>query len=383
MKYCILVICFFLVSGCILNQDGQAVNKKQAQILPIEITISGQLQEVKDVGLLIPNIRFSINEEQVKMTVGANEQYYIEYSETTLNDIFKQFELEDFRSNETYFNPNLEYMGYMETEKEIKGRSYLRKFSNFKRRDIEVNYLELSAEESHRFSALSNYLNELAIALLQEDIEESMISATTMAEALSNPTLVYKLTLRNTPTTSLPPEIGTLTNLRVLDISGTRIKQLPEEIGKCIHLKSIIANASRLEGLPSSIGNLKKLRNLNVGYCRIASIPEEIGEITSLWTLGLGSNQLHTLPESMENLKNLQMLRIDNNNFSQFPEAVLGLECVGNLWMHGNSFQEIPVDIVKLRSLHHFLVDAHEINNMEEIRSLIPDVRIIDEIKRN
>lgn len=76
------------------------------------------------------------------------------------------------------------------------------------------------------------------------------------------------------------------------------------------------------------------------------------------------------------------MFSVDKNSFDEFPNEVLGLETVGTLWIHGNNFKTIPNEIVNLKQLHHFLVDAHEIENIEEIKSLLPEVRIIDEIKR-
>ena len=50
--------------------------------------------------------------------------------------------------------------------------------------------------------------------------------------------------------------------------------------------------------------------------------------------------------------------------------------------MHGNNFKVIPNEIQNLKSMSHLLVDAHEIDNIEEITKLIPTVRIIDENRR-
>lgn len=374
-----------LNSGCVQSQPETENETKEIeeQILPIKITIRGQLKQIEDTGLLIPSIQFSIDTNNVEVIVGATEYYNTKYTNTAFNKVFELFDLEDFKSNEYFFNPHFRYMGYLETEKEIKGKEYNRKFSNFKRRDIEINYLELDSAQIVKFTVLSNYLNEIAIEILQDNVDkESMITATSIAEALANPEKVYKLKLRNKRTTTLPPEIGNLVNLRVLDISGSLIKSIPPEIENCTHLKSIIANASQLSDIPNTIGNLKKLRQLNFGYCKIKELPEDFGKLETLWSLSLGSNQLNDLPESISNLKNVQMFSIDKNKFDEFPNEVLGLECVGNLWMHGNNFKRIPTEIVNLKRLHHFLVDASEIENIEEIKSLIPDVRIIDETNR-
>lgn len=385
MKYIFLIILIILNSSCVQGHPedkiGKEVNKEQ--ILPLKIKIKGQLKQIEDSGLLTPSIEFTIDTNNVEVKVGANEYYNTNYRNTAFFKVLELFEIDDFKSSNYYYNPYFKYMSYLETTKEIEGKEYTRKFSNFKRRDIKINYLELDSTEIVKFTILSNYVNEIAIEILQEAIDkESMIFATSIPEALEEPEKVYKLRLRNSKTSVLPPEIGKLINLRVLDISGSRIKSIPPEIENCTHLKSIIANASQLSEIPSTIGNLKKLRNVNFGYCKIKELPEEFGNLESLWSLSLGSNQLSDLPESFSNLKNLQKFSIDKNNFEEFPNEVLSFECVGNLWMHGNNFNKIPVEIVNLKGLHHFLVDASEIENIEEIKLLIPDVRIIDETKR-
>lgn len=385
MKYNILLILLLFNLVCAESQSKNDVIKEETkdQILPIKITIKGQLRQIEDVGLLIPPIHFSIDTNNVEVRVGASEVYNTHYKNTAFFKIFELFEINDFKSDEYFYNPYFKYMGYLETEKEIEGKEYIRKFSDFKRKDIEINYLELDSTEILKFTALSNYLNKLTIEILQDNVDkDTMISARSISEALVTPKKVYKLRLRNSKKTSLTSEIGKLVNLRVLDISGSRIKSLPPEIENCIYLKSIIANASQLSEIPKTIGNLKKLRQINFGYCKIRKLPEEFGKLESLWSLSLGSNQLSDLPESISNLKNVQMFSIAKNNFDDFPDEVLGLESVGNLWMHGNNFHKIPNEIASLKKLHHFLVDAQEIENIEKIKSLIPEVRIIDETNK-
>jgi len=383
MKYKFLMFLTILNLGCAQSQPQNVDSKEEAknQILPIKLTIKGQLKQIEDVGLLTPSIHFSIDTNYVEVRVGATEFYNTKYTDTSFDEVLKPFELKDFRSNDYYYNPYFEFMGNLETIKEIDGEEYTRKFSNFKRKDIDVNYLELDSAEIVKFTILSHYINKIAIGILKDNVDkESMIKAKSMSEALKNPENVYELEMKNT-STSLPSEAGQLVNLRVLDISGSQIKSIPKEIENCIQLRSIKANASKLTRIPSSIGNLQKLRNINFAYCQIKELPEEFGKLETLWSLGLGSNQLSDLPESISNLKNVQMFGVFDNNFSEFPNEVLGLECVGNLWMHKNKFKSIPREIVNLKNLHHLLIDASEIENIEEIKSLIPDVRIIDESK--
>ena len=359
MRSYFFIICLAFTSNVLHCQNtGQSREGELLDpVLPIRLLIKGQLREIEDTGLLTPTIEFYIDTNNVEVKVGATEYYHTSIRNTAFKRMFELFELDDFKSNAHYFNPYFEYMGYLETIKEINGEQYVRKFSRFKRIDFEIVYLELDTSEILKITVLSNYINEIAIDILQETIDkESMILANSLTEAFMEPSKVYKLRLRNTKVSSLPPEIGNLTNLRVLDISGSAIKEIPSEIEKCVHLKLIIANASQLSVIPASIGNLKKIRNINFAYCKIKELPTAFAQLESLWSLSLGSNQLSDLPIGFSNLKNLQMLTLDHNKFTEFPTEVLGLECVGNLWLHENDFKMIPSEIKALKGLHHFLV---------------------------
>lgn len=385
MRYPLLVALFILSLSCAQSPaDGQS---KQAhagtEIFPIQFTLRGSFDELGAMGRLMPAVHFSVDSEQVMMRIGATERYQFPSDKINLHEVLARFDVDDFKSNGYWFNPNFEYMGYMETHKEIDGERYVQKFSHIRRRGRTENYVDMDPNTANNFAMLSNFLNEIALEFLNDKVDQSpMITAYSLDEAFAKPEKVYELRLRNASTRMLPPEIGQLVNMRILNISGSRIRAIPSEIEKCTQLRAIIANASPLAEIPASIGKLQQLRLINFGYCKLQEIPESFGQLTSLWDVSFNSNQLQELPASLANLKNVTMFDIANNHFATFPMEILGLESVGNLWMHGNQFTSIPTEITKLKKLHHFLVDAHEIGNMAEIESLLPDVRIIDEKRR-
>ncbi|WP_020537985.1 leucine-rich repeat domain-containing protein [Lewinella cohaerens] len=380
-----LIFIALLLVGCgelQVTDNTHSVDEEKFKILPLKIKIIGQLNEIEDVGLLTPSVIFDIRDSIIDIQIGASEYYELYGQENILSYIFDMFEEEDFKSNEYFYNPYFDYMGYMEVEKEVDDTTYLRKFSSYKRRDIKVDYLELDSAEVVKFAVLSDYLNKIVIGILKDNvIRDTMIVARSFREALAQPDKVYELKLRNTRSRSLK-RIGELKNLRVLDISGSWITEIPDEIQNCKYLRSIIANASRLEKISPAIGQLRELRNANFGYCNLRSIPRELGEVESLWSLGLGGNQLNDLPESISNLKNVMFFSIDKNRFTEFPNEVLGLESVVNLWMHGNDFKTASVELNNLPRMSHLLIDAHEIENINELKQSMLDVRIIDEERR-
>ena len=58
----------------------------------------------------------------------------------------------------------------------------------------------------------------------------------------------------------LPPSIGSLSRLRVLDASDNQLASLPDEIGSCAMLEELLLYKNQLKKLPSTLGQLSKLR---------------------------------------------------------------------------------------------------------------------------
>ena len=58
--------------------------------------------------------------------------------------------------------------------------------------------------------------------------------------------------------TTLPPEIGKLTNLKELRLSDNQLIRLPPEIGILTKLESLSVNNNRLNELPPEIGKLRR-----------------------------------------------------------------------------------------------------------------------------
>ena len=380
MRNLLLGLIALIILNFAYTSATERKEKEKASLHPYELTLSGVLREVEDVYNSMPPIRVRVQADTVTITVGATERYYYRYNETRFVDVEQYLRPQDFLGNDYYYNPYLNYGGTMLLRKDIDGTVYERTISNFKRQDIDVEYLEMDSLAIYSSYHLSQVANSLVIPLLKDTInKKEMIVARSMKEALENPDKVWRLSLRNTRTTQLLPEISRLKNLRVLDISGSWIEEIPDEIEQCTQLKAIIANASRLQRIPATIGNLPKLRVANFGYCRLTSVPPALGNATSLWSLHLSKNQLTSLPEELGQLKNLTFFSAEGNQLEEFPTAVLSLETVGNLWLHNNPFSAIPTEIQVLPRLHHFLITEDRIDNIDTIRQLLPNVRVIDE----
>jgi Leucine-rich repeat (LRR) protein len=75
---------------------------------------------------------------------------------------------------------------------------------------------------------------------------------------------LWYLNLYALPLDSLPPEIGELSNLKILDLSSSNLKQLPPQIGQLKKLERIILQFNNLTTLPKEIAELKNLEYLDL-----------------------------------------------------------------------------------------------------------------------
>jgi Leucine-rich repeat (LRR) protein len=121
-------------------------------------------------------------------------------------------------------------------------------------------------------------------------------------------------------TGSIPPEIGNLKDLVLLDLSSNQLSGIiPVEIGNLTKLYQMYLNANKLTGsIPSEIGNLINLGELLLNTNQLSgSLPPEIKNLTKLSRLHLNSNQLSgSLPPEIKSLKNLTYLYLYNNKLT-------------------------------------------------------------------
>jgi Leucine-rich repeat (LRR) protein len=93
------------------------------------------------------------------------------------------------------------------------------------------------------------------------------------------------------------------------------LTSLPSEIGLLTNLQRLYLYYNKLTSLPSEIGLLTNLQELYLNNNNLTSIPSEIGQLTNLQILWLNNNNLTSIPPEIGLLTNLQRLYLNNNNF--------------------------------------------------------------------
>ena len=131
--------------------------------------------------------------------------------------------------------------------------------------------------------------------------------------------------LSNKGLSAIPQEVLNNTKIRVLYLNGNNLTSLPSEIGKLTNLEELNVGNNKLTGsLPGEIRQLTKLKVLVASNNELTGIPAEIGQTKNLQTLNLAFNEIDSYPNELKNLQNLKVFYIKTNNLSE--EKIIEIE---------------------------------------------------------
>jgi Leucine-rich repeat (LRR) protein len=182
---------------------------------------------------------------------------------------------------------------------------------------------------------------------------------------------------------SIPPEIGSLTHVKVLQLQNNSLHgTIPAEIGEMDSITDLRLNNNQLTGPIPSVSNLSKMSTLYLNNNQLSgTIPSSMGSLTKLIYLGLNNNQLSgSVPASMGGLVLVQTLNLSMNQLSGTIPAGLGnLSLLQNLYLNNNTFSgSIPVEFGNLMSLRTLNVSGNTLTgvipttlgNLDNLREL-------------
>ncbi|KAF8377809.1 hypothetical protein HHK36_031194 [Tetracentron sinense] len=129
----------------------------------------------------------------------------------------------------------------------------------------------------------------------------------------------------NTYEGGIPPELGSLSSLRVLDMSSCNLHgEIPETLGSLKKLHTLFLQLNRLSGeIPAALSGLVSMKSLDLSNNELTGeIPKSFSEMNQLKLLDLFGNHLHgRIPAFIADLPNLEVLQVWENNFTfELPE---------------------------------------------------------------
>ncbi|KAL6634804.1 hypothetical protein ACP70R_027475 [Stipagrostis hirtigluma subsp. patula] len=150
----------------------------------------------------------------------------------------------------------------------------------------------------------------------------------------------------------IPPSLGNLSFLRILNISNNRLfGEIPQELGRLGRLQELNLSRNSLEGnIPSALGNCSKLVTLDLRNNHLrGEIPVEWGSLKNLAVLNLYANYFSgEVPPFLGNISSFQYLNLGNNMFTgPIPTSLSRLPVLHSFGLHFNNLSgAIPLVIV-------------------------------------
>ncbi|CAI0415796.1 unnamed protein product [Linum tenue] len=190
---------------------------------------------------------------------------------------------------------------------------------------------------------------------------QSLQLSGTLSPYIGNLTFLRRLYLfNNTLAGTIPSEIGRLRRLEELYLTNNSFSgEIPPSISRCSY--------NRLEGnLPPEIGSLSNLRIFSVRRNSLAgAIPPSYGNLSSLREFRAGSNDFSgRIPDELGQLKSLETLHLTINSLSgEIPDSIFNLSSLTLLALGANLFSgSLPWNLgISLPNLQSFDVASNRL----------------------
>ena len=139
----------------------------------------------------------------------------------------------------------------------------------------------------------------------------------------------------------IPRELEFLSSLEVLSLGDNRLTDdFPHELARLSNLKSLSLAGNELSGeIPRVLGNLSSLEALDLSRNHLSGeIPSQLSRLERLTILWLNENKLTGwIPPALGNLEDLEQLDLSYNQLSgEIPEELSGLASLRVLHLAGN-----------------------------------------------
>lgn len=187
---------------------------------------------------------------------------------------------------------------------------------------------------------------------------KGMLSGASIVQQINRAKGTNVLDLRSSGLKSIPPDITSLTRLRVMDFRDNDVKKLV--LGDFRELNVLNASYNKLQDLPDKLV-APQLRVLHLGFNGLGELSRGIGNLSNLEFLCLSGNRLEDLPDVFQNL-DLKDLYLSENRLRQVPAPVLQIKALTKLSVACNQLRKLPEAIGHLPNLEFLDLSYNEIS---------------------
>ena len=160
---------------------------------------------------------------------------------------------------------------------------------------------------------------------------------------------------RRPPLLKLPASLGSLFNLRNLDLAELRSDYdgstaIPQEIGRLVNLRSLNLSGNRLRELPAELRGLTNLEALDLSDHALEEVPAVLFDLPALQTVDLSRNDIKRLPSGLERFTSLISIDLSQNEIESVAE-LKQIPFLRKLIVDGNPWPAGLWDLVGLTTL--------------------------------
>ncbi|MEZ5470980.1 MAG: hypothetical protein R3E90_04310 [Marinicella sp.] len=160
---------------------------------------------------------------------------------------------------------------------------------------------------------------------------------------------------------SIPSDIGSLSQLQLLYLEGGFIGHIPQSIENLTQLKYLTIKSDNLDPatFPISILQLPNLELLGLSVNLIGQIPSGISQLGQLITLDLSNNALTgAIPIALNSMSNLKNVILNKNLLSgNYPSWIHLSDSIEHLNIRNNGIQGIILDAYFSQRYIHLIAD--------------------------
>ncbi|UNI22758.1 hypothetical protein JDV02_008619 [Purpureocillium takamizusanense] len=196
--------------------------------------------------------------------------------------------------------------------------------------------------------------------------------------AIANLELLEMLDLHGNGLSALPPNMGNMSRLRILNLSENRLESLSFESLARLPLAELTVKKNKLSGtlIQDSVGALPCLQSLDVSLNQLTHLisPDTSISLPAIHAVSLSMNRLRALPD-VSSWTNLLTLAVDENNIADIPNGLTGLEKLRHADFASNDIRVVPPEISRMSSLAVLRLTGNPLRDRKLITASIDELR--------